>query len=496
MPALKVKNLNVHTAQNTLVQGVNFTIENGQTLALMGASGSGKSITAMALMDALPPSLHYTAEQINFAGAKPALIMQNPGDCFDPLFKIEHAFLEMLKGPRSEVRAYMFELLAEVGLEASAAKCYPFELSGGMLHKVMIALAIAKVQNGGASCIIADEPITGLDCASKALLLQHIKILQKKYGFALLYIDHDLSAARLMADNLAIMQNGQIVEHGKMQEVINNPQHAYTKELINEHVNTISTPIISTNNAECILSCKNIQKSYKNKTVLQNADLELNRGESLGIVGNNGAGKSTLLKIILGLEKQDSGTVHILNKDIATLNSTDRSWRKAIQAVFQHARMAVNPRLCVHDILMEPLRAHKINTNEAAQVEELLTMVKLPARYARAYPQQMSGGQLQRLCIARALALKPDILLLDEPLTDLDAVVAESILHMLDDIKKELNITLLYISHDIRSILRLCERVLVLHEGHFVDDFKSHEYQSPERHNAFTTFMKHSLLKF
>ncbi len=507
MPALQVKRLNIFTGNSNkkLVQDISFDIYAGQTLALMGASGSGKSLTAMAIMESLAYGLYSTAEQLHFKSTKPALIMQNPADCFDPLLRIEQTFLESIAHyPKQNDTythmsdyEYMLNIFEEVGFENARciAKCYPFELSGGMLHKVMIAIAIAQVQKGAASCIIADEPVAGLDSMSKLMLLTLLKSLQNKYGFALLYIDHDVSAAKFMAHKLAIMCAGKIVEYGPLENLLKNPQHQYTKELVNTfqppNFNTTAKEIIR---QECILSCKGLKKSYaqskkQNNLVLNNIDLELWRGENLGIVGHNGAGKSTLVRALLALEKPDDGIINIMGK---AHHTKERHWRKHIQAVFQHARLAINPRMQAYDIITEPLLAHghKDKKLQSDLVAELLDMVQLPQSYARAYPRQMSGGQLQRLCIARALALKPDILLLDEPISDLDCVVAENILLMLEDLQKRTNVTLLYISHDLRSVLRLCQRILVLNNGQIVDNFMTYEFNNPKRHNAFANLRK------
>ncbi len=495
MLALEVKNLNVFTkkGQNYLVKNISFSLKAGQTLALMGPSGCGKSLTSMALTNALPQSLCSKADYINFSSPRPALIMQNPADCFDQLFSINHSISMALASKQNEVNTV--KLLEEVGFEQAQniLKCYPFELSGGMLHKVMLAIAIAQVQIGQASCIIADEPIAGLDSTAKLNNLKLLKTLQKKYNFALLYIDHDLSHAKFMAEDLAIMYDGQLVEYASLNEVLSKPQHFYTKALLDtlERLNISNHTYDNIKNINPILTCNKLKKSYSTGLALDNISFEVSRNQNLGIVGHNGAGKSTLVRALLALEKLDDGKVHILNKD---QNPICQGWRKHIQAVFQHPRMSVNPRMKVKDIILEPLIAHGFKAKDCStlEVEKLLNIVQLPPRYAKAYPNQMSGGQLQRLCIARALALKPDILILDEPLTDLDSVVAEKILHMLEDIKQQLNITLIYISHDLRSVLRLCERILVLEQGKIVDDFLSQDYNHSNRHQAFKTLAQHS----
>ncbi len=495
MHALEVKNLNIYTkkGQKKLVDNLCLCLKPAQTLALMGPSGSGKSLTSMAIAKALPLGLYSEAENITFNGLRPALIMQNPADCFDHLFTIKHSINMALIPSQNNVN--IEALLKEVGFEQpdKILTCYPFELSGGMLHKVMLAIAIAQVQSNQASFIIADEPIAGLDSTSKLNSLNLLKTLQNKYGFALLYIDHDLRHAKFMADELAIMYHGQIVEQAKFENILASPKHFYTKKLIKTIQSVINSNIPNSTEEPNILTCSKLKKSYlTHGLALKNIDFDLKRGQSIGVVGHNGAGKSTLVRTLLALETLDSGNITILNQH---QNTKNQGWRKHIQAVFQHPRMTVNPRMQACDILMEPLQAHGFKANRANSlqvVEELLKTVQLPTNYAKAYPSQMSGGQLQRLCIARALALKPDILILDEPLTDLDSVVAEEILNMLEDIKHKLNMTLLYISHDLRSVLRLCERILVLDQGSIVDDFLSTDYACTKRHVAFQKLLQDS----
>ncbi|MFT4302361.1 MAG: ABC transporter ATP-binding protein [Desulfovibrio sp.] len=525
-PIVEVRNLSLRAAGKEtprLVDSVSFNINAGETLALMGASGSGKSLTAMAVMNLLPPGIVQEKGDIVLHRGAPALIMQNPGDCFDHLFTVRHTFRETFRDtgcvPRRREEAAMRLRLREVGFACPEAvlPLHPFELSGGMLHRVMIALALARKSQ----CIIADEPISSLDLPGKVRILRLLKNLQARHGFALLYIDHDLTTAACMADRIAVMQDGRIVEQGQANALLHCPAHNCTKELLLAFKTSCIPTLQAVSEKECepepqnipapdsveknaqseravLLECQELQKSYgtcrwrgiRGHEVLRGINLRLHQGESLAVMGRNGAGKSTLFRILLGLEKPDSGNVSVLGEDINLLETRNKGWRKHVQTVFQDSRGAVNPRLTIGDIIMEPLLIHEENAAaRKRRIEELLSLVKLPRSFRNKYPGQLSGGQLQRVCIARALAPKPDVLLLDEALTDLDAVVRAQLQDLLENLKIELGLSLLYVSHDMASVFRLCDRVVVLDQGRIVDEFLPGQHMDAQRHQSFCSLL-------
>ncbi len=498
-----------------LVDQISLSIRARETLALMGSSGSGKSLTAMAVMGLLPPGVHQESGSIQIIGGAPALIMQNPGDCFDHLFTVRHTFRETFRDtgcvPRKREEAAMRRRLREVGFAdpESILSRHPFELSGGMLHRLMIALALVRKS----PLIIADEPIASLDLPGKARILRLLKHLQARHNFALLYIDHDLTTAANMADSIAVMQDGRIVEQGLARDVLRRPRHEHTKELLHAfHVSRLCPPGEKSSpkaphkkenthaQHSVLLECRNLKKSYgacrwrrqNGQEVLRDISLRLHRGESLAVMGRNGAGKSTLFRLLLGLEKPDSGNVLIMGKDIGSREARQKNWRRHVQTVFQDSRGAVNPRMTVGSIIEEPLLAHGLASaaERKKRVAELLSLVNLPQSYARRYPGQLSGGQLQRVCIARALAPKPDILLLDEALTDLDAVVRAQLQDLLESLKNSLGLSLLYVSHDMASVFRLCDRVVVLNEGCLVDEFRPDQHLDAGRHESFERLLR------
>ncbi len=503
---LTVKNLNLDSRHKNLVHNVSFSLENGQSLALMGASGTGKSLMALACMDLLPPNIQKTTGEITHGTIKPAFVMQNPADCFDPLFNIRSVFTETF-GKQTQALAQELNiedpqtllemLLVKVGFARPQEiwSKFPFELSGGMLHRVMLAVALGAVIIGKADCIIADEPLAGLDTPSKLHMLELLRTIQQEHGFSLLYIDHDLNAAHRVADKLMVMHEGSIVEEGDFTKLINAPTHPATQNLVQAFTRLSTIHIKQAQpreNAAPILTLKNVSKTYDEHMAVRNVSLNLYKGQSLGLIGKNGAGKSTLIRLILGLEQSDDGEIHCFGHRVQK-TFKNVPWRKDLQAMFQHARLAVNPRMQVQDIILEPLRAQKFFSSKYAKQEhlrilkELLDMVELPHSFALKYPMNMSGGQLQRVCLARALALKPQILLLDEPLADLDASIAEHLQIKLLEIQRILDLSYIYISHDITSVLRMCDGVCVLHDGQVVDNFFSTDYADPNRHPAFKT---------
>lgn len=498
---------------------LSLSIQAGECLALVGESGSGKSLTAMAVMDLLPPGVFRQGGDIR-SGTK-ALIMQNPASCFDQLFTVRHTFLETLRDAgrtaRGEETGRVERLLQDVGFEqpGDILDKYPFELSGGMLHRVMIALALARE----ASLLIADEPISGLDLPGKIQILRLLKRLQQQQGFGLLYIDHDLGMASYVADSIAVMLQGRVVEYGSAGQVLRAPRHEYTRALWAAYRKTpvpamaenvygsasggsgmpASACKSDENSRAVLLECDDLRKSYIMRSVsgriarpvLTGLNFSLCEGESVAIVGHNGAGKSTLTRLLLGLEEPDSGSVRVMGQDVFSAKGRGVSWRRHIQAVFQDSRGSVNSRLTIQDIVSEPLLAHRQGTGveREERCRALLSMVGLLSSDAGKYPGQMSGGQLQRVCIARALALEPRLLILDEALTDLDAIVQSQLLELLEELKERLSISCLYVSHDLSSVFRLCSRVLVLHHGRFVDELTPVQCSLPERHEAFTKLM-------
>ncbi len=573
---LCVNDLSICAGKVELVHHVSFSVAAGESLALMGASGSGKSLTAMACMGLLAPNLRQTSGKIVVGsgqdatasmhehekkrpmGLLPALIMQNPADCFDPLFPIRSVFVETfgaavccttpnIGGMGQE--SFMEDLLQQVGFAAprDILACYPFELSGGMLHRVMIALALGAVLCHKVPCVIADEPLSGLDMPSKVQILTLIRTLQQKYGFSLLYIDHDVNAARAVAQNLAIMHEGFLVDQGSFVTLSNHEQsqqqksaevhkqdstaqvvaqgiqedsrcgplsapgqkclkgqenagrHHATKALMAAAVRLGHdyTPIMAKDAFKKdtpLLEVCAVHKGYGAKKILENVTFALHEGQNIGVVGSNGAGKSTLSRLILGLEEADAGEITYCGQKI-TKDFQNPPWRQHVQVMFQHARLAVNPRLSVTEVLREPLHAQGrwqclSSAARRQKIEELLTWVELPVSFAQKYPAHMSGGQLQRLCLARALALEPRLVILDEPLADVDVVVAEHLQKMLGRLQQELQMSFLYISHDITSVLRFCSHILVLDGGQVQDFFPSHEATMPQRSVAFKSLLQ------
>ncbi len=523
MEVVNIQNLYVRQKAPLSVQGceglkecvssLSFSLEEGEALAIVGKNGAGKSLTVMALMDVLPPNLSWHADKRFIAGARPSFMMQNAADCFDPLFTVRHTFWETLPSFFDKVKREHVarQLLDEVGLSHEVLSLYPFEMSGGMLHRLMLALALAPIlieTYDGAQAtrvLIADEPLTGLDAPARAHFLRRLGELQRKYKFALIYIDHNLASVRALAHKVLVLQEGCAVEYGEARTVFASPQHKATQSFVeaaqSHTLEHIPAPA-ALRQKELVLACDRVSKSYavrrgwlcapQKKALLFDVTLHLHRGEGLGLVGMNGAGKSTLMRILLGLEAFDGGVVSILGQDIVSLLKTS-SWRTRIQPVFQHARMAVNERLTVDTIMKEPLCAHGVGVvAQQARVEELLELVGLPQECTRHYPTQLSGGQLQRLCFARALALRPDILLLDEAFTDMDVPTSLYLQEMLVNLQAKHGLAYICISHSMHTLLRLCHNIVLLDEGRIVENFAARDFSAPHRHRVFAQMVRAS----
>jgi microcin C transport system ATP-binding protein len=504
-PLLDVKDLSVRFGQGAgaveAVQHVSFTIARGETVALVGESGSGKSVTALSVLQLLPyplashPSGAIVFDGEDMLGAGPdrlqrirgnriAMVFQEPMTSLNPLHTIEQQVNEVLflhkRLDKAAARARTLELLQLVGLPDAEKRlgAYPHQLSGGQRQRVMIAMALANEPD----LLIADEPTTALDVTIQAQILKLLKDLQQKMGMALLLITHDLNIVRKVVDRVCIMTHGEIVEQGPVAQVFGQPQHAYTRKLLAAEPK--GTAAVAEVDAPVVMAAKDVKvwfpitaglmrRTIGHIKAVDGVSLSVRAGETLGVVGESGSGKSTLAYALLRLQKCE-GSIRFRDTELQ-----GRSWsemcpmRKEMQIVFQDPFDSLSPRLPVFDIIAEGLAVHGIGQTEAerrAMVAAAMTEVGLDPATMDRYPHEFSGGQRQRIAIARAIVLKPHFIVLDEPTSALDMSVQAQIVDLLRDLQKKHGLAYLFISHDLRVVRALADRVMVMKDGKVVEE--------------------------
>ena len=491
---LEVSDLSVifHTVTGDVraVNKVNWHLDKGEVLAILGESGSGKSVSASAIVDLIdmPPGevisgeiwfkgnnllAMPTSKRREINGKNIAVIFQDPLSHLNPVYTVGWQIEEALKVHATDSQTAhqeMFNLLEKVGIPYphEAAKKYPHQFSGGQRQRVMIAMALALRPD----VLIADEPTTALDVTVQAQILDLLVSLQKETGMALLIITHDLGVVAEVADRVIVMQNGEVVESGSVREVYFNPSHAYTKQLIKAAPGKgkISPGI---KHSAPLLSMLSIYKSFGKFQALKNINFDLNAGETIAIVGESGSGKSTTAKVLLRLEAADSGQVLYQGQNILALSDQELlSKRRDIQMVFQDPSQSLNPRMTVFELISEAWIIHPDILDKSewpARVAKLLEQVGLSAEHKERYPHQFSGGQRQRIAIARALALEPKIIICDEAVSALDVSVQAQVISLLKKLKKDLGLSYIFIAHDLPVVRDFADRVIVMKDGQIVE---------------------------
>jgi len=506
MSLLKIRDLHVCLPEGSerpyAVEAVDLDLEPNEILCIVGESGSGKSLTARAVMGLLPKphvrvvqgTIHMEDEDLvavsdarmrEIRGSNISMIFQEPMTALNPVMtignQIDEVFRFHVNMKRRERRTRAETLLADVHLPdpKNIMRAYPHELSGGQRQRAMIAMALAL----DPKILIADEPTTALDVTTQAQILSLIKEMQTAHNTGVLFITHDFGVVADIADRVAVMQNGNLVEVGSATEVLNNPQHPYTQSLI-AAVPSLTPRPRRVQSTEAVLQVDALSKTFSSggnflgfggdkRTVhaAKEVTLTLARGETLGIVGESGSGKSTVARCIVRLLDADNGAILLNGTDLRPLGrSAMRPHRANIQMVFQDPFASLNPRTRVGKIIAQgPLIQGKSKKEAQAQARELLSIVGLDERAYDRFPHEFSGGQRQRIGIARSLALNPDVLVADEPVSALDVSIQAQILQLLDDIRDQMSLSMIFITHDLRVAAQVCDRLVVMRNGELVE---------------------------
>ena len=494
---LKVSNLAVSfdTVDGTVdaVKGINFDLNKGQTLAIIGESGSGKSVTASVIMGILscPPGRIKSGEiflknqdilklseakRRQLMGSKIAIIFQDTLSHLNPVFSVGDQISECFEVHKNFSKQESWDravkLLDRVKIPnpSKRAKDYPHQFSGGQRQRVMIAMALALEPD----IIIADEPTTALDVTIQSKILELLADLRDERNMGLILITHDLGEAAKVADKVIVLKDGKIVEKGSLRDVFINPKDSYTKQLMNSipgKLTNINTKI-KNKKIKPILEIKKISKSY-DTIACDNISFNLYANEILGVVGESGSGKTTISNLILRLIEPSNGNILYHGQNIFDFNKKDLfNFRRKVQVVFQDPYASLNPTMNIYDIISEPWVIHsdflekKSYTN---RVSELLISVGLHPGDAKKYPHQFSGGQRQRIAIARALALNPEIIICDEAVSSLDVSIQAQIIKLLSDLRNEFSLSYLFIAHDLQVVRDLADRVIVMKSGKIIE---------------------------
>lgn len=550
-PLLEMKDVRISFTSSTgvveAVRGVNMTIYPGQSVAIVGESGSGKSTTAMSILGLLPGTGKVTGGEILFEGEdithftnkqyealrgnKIGLVPQDPMSNLNPVWRIGTQVEESLKANNvvegSERHQRVVELLEEAGLPDAErrAKQYPHEFSGGMRQRALIAIGLAARPK----LLIADEPTSALDVTVQKTILDHLEHLTEELGNAVLFITHDLGLAAERAEHLIVMHRGRIVESGPSREILRDPQHPYTRRLVDAAPSLASSRIRAAKEAgveakelktgganaadsaqgtsqttavepssavplsaqaaetaqsaaaEPVISVRNLTKEFnirgqrgekKHLKAVDDVSFDIRRGTTLALVGESGSGKSTVANMVLGLLEPTSGTIEFEGRDTSSLSKKELfGLRRKMQVVFQNPYGSLDPMYSIYKCIEEPLALHKVGSRKEreARVAELLDMVSMPRSAMRRYPNELSGGQRQRIAIARALALNPEVIVLDEAVSALDVLVQNQIIQLLAELQSELGLSYLFITHDLAVVRQTADDIVVMKKGQAVE---------------------------
>ncbi|MDP4207603.1 MAG: ABC transporter ATP-binding protein [Bacteroidota bacterium] len=537
---LEIQNLHIDVNQNdkplSLCRNLNFSVGEGETVGILGESGSGKSLTALSILRLLAPSISLSGGSIKFTrndgstvdlvnvslktlqsirGKEISMVFQEPMSSLNPVFTCGEQVLEAIRKHKnnSYKEAYneVITLFKKVKLPDPGRifQSYPHQLSGGQKQRVMIAIAISC----NPRLLIADEPTTALDVTVQKSILDLLKELQAEMGMSIMFITHDLSVIAEISQRILVFYRGEIVEQGDVKQLLSNAQHPYTQGLLgcrsslhtkgerlktlddffegetflpkpihqNEQIYYLQKEVLVNEN---ILTIRDLCVAFGKKQILHNINFDVFKGETLGLVGESGSGKTTIGRTIMKLIDTLSGNIKFHGNSINNISSKElKNFRKNVQIIFQDPYSSLNPKITVGETIAEPLIVHNLykNARERKQrVLELLRQVNLKDEHYNRYPHQFSGGQRQRIGIARALAVEPEVIILDESVSALDVSIQAQILNLLNDLKQIYNLTYIFISHDLNTVRYMADRVIVLKDGVVVEEGVPEElFESP-----------------
>jgi peptide/nickel transport system ATP-binding protein len=515
-PVLEIANLSVAIKgigdRPHAVRGINLTVGANEIVCVVGESGSGKSVTAQAVMGLLPKnamaieggSIRLEGEELTtksdadlraIRGTRMAMVFQEPMTALNPVERVGDQIGEVLEihtdlDPK-ERRKRVLDIMRSVHLPdpEQMIDAYPHQLSGGQRQRIMIAAALVL----DPALLIADEPTTALDVTTQAQILKLVREMQGRKKTGVLFITHDFGVVSEIADRVVVMQLGRIVEQGAAEEVLRRPREDYTRMLL-ASVPSMTPPKRAPVSGAVVLQTDKLFKTYGKRSLFQprarvvnavnDVSLMVRRGETLGIVGESGSGKSTVARCVARLVHPSSGAIRIDGSDIAGMTEANfRPMRQRVQFIFQDPYRSLNPRRTVGEAIIEGPMNFGLSRKEALQrARELMTVVHLSPEALGRYPHQFSGGQRQRICIARALAMRPEVLIGDEPVSALDVSVQAQVLKLLDEVRHKFNLAVLFITHDLRVAAQVCDRIAVMQRGVIVEQGTTADVFAAPRH--------------
>ena len=490
-----------------IVKGINFSIKPGEVLALIGESGSGKSTISLSTMGYARPGCRISKGEVllngedvllldkqsrrDLRGAKVAYVAQSAAASFNPSLRINRQVTEAptLHGIMKEKEAvnHAVDLYKSLDLPnpETIGKRYPHQVSGGQLQRLMAAMALSCTPD----LLVLDEPTTALDVTTQIEVLKAFKEIISRENTAAIYVTHDLAVVAQVADQIVVLRNGEMVEHGSTEQILKRPQHEYTKTLMSA---VRQTPPKDQAHEEDpakadshLVEVRNMTAAYGPVTILRDVDVVVDEKETIGVIGESGCGKSTMARVISGLLPPVAGEIRLDGSVLpGAVKRRSREELKRIQFVFQMADVALNPRQTIGKILGRPLKFyHDMNPAQCKErVGELLELVELPREFAKRFPGELSGGQKQRVNLARALAAEPDVILCDEVTSALDTVVAASVIRLLESLQERLGVSYVFISHDLSTVAAFADRIVVLYAGCVVEQGPTSRVLSPPFH--------------